>query len=75
MNNITPYWTTDNKKPAVYGGLTDYIEYYWIIIGGGSQESNLPGRFLIPLTSFEDWAAHQRPWILRNDPSGIIHND
>lgn len=36
----------------------------FIHAGGESQESNLPREFLIPLTSFEDWAAHQRPLIL-----------
>ena len=40
------------------------LKAIWTVNGGGSQESNLPGRFLIPLTSFEDWAAHQRPKIL-----------
>ena len=30
------------------------------LIGGSTWESNPPGRFLIPLTGFEDRAAHQR---------------
>ena len=38
---------------------------YRLIIGGGTQESNLPGKFLIPLTRFEDEAAHQRPTYLQ----------
>ena len=33
--------------------------------GGSTWESNPPGRFLIPLTGFEDRAAHQRPSCFR----------
>jgi hypothetical protein len=34
------------------------------MIGGSTQESNLPKEFLTPLNGFEDRASHQRPTYL-----------
>jgi len=42
-------------------GLKEFNGRGRVLIGGSTQESNLPKEFLTPLNGFEDRADHQRP--------------